>query len=913
MKRSFKKVIAVLLAALMLMSVMPITASADVIDGLNYGDEYDPDTYGYAYDETTREVLMKVPTAELRAYPYTTSSSKIASWDDLNAAEEITDTTKLKAGDMIQLVTIWKDVTYMSFCQVNYLIDETYGQVGVTNASGTTWTENANTAVLSHGGNFDYGDGFLEGAGAYNVDEDAIMLTVMDINAYTYGMYVGDRELVSGVFAVKVAQDCSLDQIIRESAGNSMIAYDLDGLLCGTTSGDTPAGDLVGPMNWVIPGQSASSAHTHTLSTTPTYNGADVKTHTYTCTAADCDKSEGYTKTEACTFDAGKVTTEATYTTTGVKTYTCSKCSGTYTEDVPKLTCTHDGTKTYAPVGDNKAAETHTVTCDTCKQVISTSEACTFTSKVTTEPTYTTKGVRTYTCSLCNYSYTEDIDAKVCNHDGTKTYTPVGDNKDAETHTVTCDICKQVINTVACSFTDKITKEPDCLATGERTYTCSDCNYSYTAKIPANGHTETTVTGTPATCIDTGLTDGVVCSVCKAVIKAQETIPVDPAKHAGPTVNIDRVEPTMKDAGKTAGTMCQACGVILSGCEEIAPTGVPVTVEYSDMGAVTVNGAPVAEKATDTKNVTYGADYTLTATPVGGVKFVGWSMNGKLVSTDTTYVSTAYMPVTYTPVYEDATDATYTVVFLDKYSNVIGTVATAVGTAFDPATAPEAPAYIGYDFAGWGTDLATITTATTVMAQYNSNTDSTYTVTATGCTITSGADSATDSLPGLAYDAEVTVTAPGAVAWRINGAVVYYGESYTFYVGSDVEVVPETQAVVVAPYVAKVSVTSVTGSHKFEFLATRSMTGAGTLVEAGFVYGKAMTADDLKVENVGTVVNGATVKIAYTKDKSADAQFALSYGITAKNATATAVAFVTYKTASGTVKTIYSELMEGIY
>lgn len=883
MKRSFKKVIAVLLAALMLMSVMPITASADVIDGLAYGDEYDPNTYGWAYDLNTGAALMKVPTVELRAYPYTKAADKITSWDALNAAEEITDTTQLKAGDMIQLVSIFKDVTFMSFCQINYAIDETYATVGVTNSTGKTWTENANTAVLANGSSFDYGDGFLDGSGAYNVDENVIVLASMDLNAYNYGMYVGDRDLVAGTFAIKINSDCTLAQAVTERAGLSCVAYDLDSVINSNTISDDGTGNVCGPMNFVIPSMNVSASHTHVLGD-PVYNGAAAKTHTATCTAADCDHSEGYTVTENCTFDEGVVTKEPTYTETGIKTFTCSVCHGTYTEDLPVKTCAHDGAKTYTRnSGDNKADQKHSVTCNVCGQVVTSAEPCNFSYEVTKAPSYTETGIGTYTCTLCGYSYTEVLDVVTCEHAKTE---------------------------VRNAKPEKCTEDG---YTGD-TY-CLDCGKLVKAGsvIPAPGHTEQVVTGTPATCVATGLTDGKVCSVCKVVLEAQKVIDKNPSNHAGPTSVVPEVPATMKEAGTTAGTKCDACGVIIDGCDPIPALGVPVTVEYSDMGAVTINGETVADKATEAKNVPYGSDYTLTATPVDGVKFVGWAMNGKLVSKDTTYVSTAYMPVTYTPVYEEVTTTTYTVVFVDKYANVIATVETAVGEAFNPASAPEAPAYIGYTFASWSVDLATITAATTVMAQYTADADNTFTVTANGCTIVSGASTAEDALAGLAYDAQVTVSAPGAAAWKIDGKVVFYGETYTFFVGSNVTVVPVTETVEKAPYVAKVSVTAVTGSHKFEFLATRSMSESGTLVEAGFIYGKAMTASDLTVEKVGTVVNGATVKIAYTQDKSEDAQFALSYGITAKNATATAVAFVTYKTASGEVKTIYSDLMEGTY
>ncbi len=80
--------------------------------------------------------------------------------------------------------------------------------------------------------------------------------------------------------------------------------------------------DLMLAENALVPYVEEAS-HTHTLGT-PVYDGEEAKTHTATCTAADCDLSEGYTVTEACTFDQGVVQDD------GSTLYTCTVCGGTY-------------------------------------------------------------------------------------------------------------------------------------------------------------------------------------------------------------------------------------------------------------------------------------------------------------------------------------------------------------------------------------------------------------------------------------------------------------------------------------------------------------------------------------------------------------------------------------------------------
>ncbi|MCR5523123.1 MAG: leucine-rich repeat domain-containing protein [Clostridia bacterium] len=67
-------------------------------------------------------------------------------------------------------------------------------------------------------------------------------------------------------------------------------------------------------------------------------------------------------------------------------------------------------------------------------------------------------------------------------------------------------------------------KEPTCTEEGQTVYVCSVCDYSYIAVEPAKGHTEVTISGAPATCTDSGVTDGIYCSVCKKVLKSAEEI-----------------------------------------------------------------------------------------------------------------------------------------------------------------------------------------------------------------------------------------------------------------------------------------------------------------------------------------------------------------------------------------------------
>ena len=67
--------------------------------------------------------------------------------------------------------------------------------------------------------------------------------------------------------------------------------------------------------------------------------------------------------------------------------------------------------------------------------------------------------------------------------------------------------------------------EPTCEKTGMEERTCTLCGETESREIPAAGHDKVTVPGVAATCTEDGLTEGVNCAVCGAVLTKQEVIP----------------------------------------------------------------------------------------------------------------------------------------------------------------------------------------------------------------------------------------------------------------------------------------------------------------------------------------------------------------------------------------------------
>lgn len=557
-----------------------------------------------------------------------------------------------------------------------------------------------------------------------------------------------------------------------------------------------------------------------------------------------------------------------------------------------------------------KAESKHTRTCEN-DATHTDSAACNFTSQVTQNQTADQPEITTYTCKDCGYSYTEETKPALGH---THNYgAPVADYTSGQafvegkdyTHTATCTgegTCSQPTKTDKCTFDNGVeTKAATCTEPGVKTFTCTECGGTYTVAIPATDHNWGDwkhVEGTEGA-------DAQHSRVCANDASHKETKACDFTAKVTQEATLDQAEITTYT--------CKDCGY--SYTKETAPAlaGVTVTVNAVENGSVTLAGQDVT--AGGSKKFAENGTYTLVATPNENCTFVGWQTGNKIVSTDATYTTVAIADITYTPVFaESAKPVQFT--FVDMFNNVISSQPVASGA---DVKIPQAPTYTGYTFTGWSADEATIKAATssmTVYAQYEKDAAATYTVTTDAdATVAYGSNSAQGTLADVPYGTQVTVSKAGATAWAIDGKIVAYGDSYTFYVASDVTV-KAASATTQAPVVAAVSANQVAGSYKVEFVATRAMVDGCTYLKSGFVYGKNLSDADLTLANVGkkgSADNSGVVKAAYANSTEGSTQFILSYGLSAQNGTASAKAFLTYKDQNGKVKTVYSDVMNHTY
>ncbi len=222
-------------------------------------------------------------------------------------------------------------------------------------------------------------------------------------------------------------------------------------------------------------------------------------------------------------WDEGQVTKPATCKEEGVRTFTCSRCGETKTEPIPQTmhqsvkvteafpTCTEPGSSIYK--------------CAICGEKLTNPDYLPplghdwDEGKVTAEPTCTQDGAVTYTCTRCGITRNETVEKY--NHQ------PVD------------------IPAVA----------PTCTESGSTAgIKCALCGLVMDAPqiIPATGHSPVTVPAKRASCTNTGLTEGSKCSVCGKVLAEQRTI--QPLGHSW-------------DQGvKPAGATCTEPGMIVYTC-----------------------------------------------------------------------------------------------------------------------------------------------------------------------------------------------------------------------------------------------------------------------------------------------------------------------------------------------------------
>ena len=223
----------------------------------------------------------------------------------------------------------------------------------------------------------------------------------------------------------------------------------------------------------------------------------------------------------------GAITTRPTCTTPGVKTYTCSVCQKTKTEEIPATGHQHTEVRNVKEATCKEEGYTGDTYCTDCGEKLSSGEPTAKKAhdwdegKVTTEATCKNTGVKTYTCNNCSETKTEVI--PMTDH--------IWDN-------------------------GKVTTKPSCITPGVKTYTCTVCQETKTEEIPATGHQHTEVRNVKeATCTREGYTGDTYCTDCGEKLSDGKILP----KKDHDYEIKDHKDATCTEDGYTT-SFCKNCG-----------------------------------------------------------------------------------------------------------------------------------------------------------------------------------------------------------------------------------------------------------------------------------------------------------------------------------------------------------------
>ena len=844
-------------------------------------------------------------------------------YEAVKTAKNILNPATLKAGDRIAVTVEFGGFDVLQNGQFKGKFNKEYLKAAAYSSKpsrGDTWkavssgaagciadgTQFYPTALAFAGNNVNVEDGTFYGAvtgkAAVAGDQSVSNFIGTADGVKPFGKY----GIVSFVYSFEVLQDCDLSDVFTfdtDIAGTEFEPYyrtSLDG------TGEPNNTNAVNPELFLITHDDTDSTFANwALIWTDYAKESTPETKTYTITFNDINGKTVDTQT----VKEGETPTVPSTNTVAAVNY--------------KSDNKHEVTTYSWPAVSAATADT------TYTEVATTAEEnCNITYAETSKHTLVSGTVLTGTCTVCNHVDTQTKDDKL---DGTAYYAALAKAEAVKADDYTAESYAKV--TAALEANAKATVEA---YTDQAQVTAAATALEDAVKGLVKVYT-ITFTNAAGTVVDTQKLAAGATPVAPKTNTADTTAtPAGSKQHSHTTyswpavsavtanANYDEVakvvtedctkgkpvvtEPTLDKPGSEV-TSCTICGQVLE--TKVLPQlkGYDITVAKTAYGTTTLN----SEDATNgkTTKVPANSTVTLTAQANEGAEFVGWKVANKLVSTNETYSFTAVADTEVTPVFTETAESTFVVVFIDMYGNVVSTQEVASGADIKvPATAPIYP---GYTFKGWALtndEITALTEGKTIRAIYEKDATQTYTVKAAGATITVNGTDYTDKAENVAYDAKVTVTKAGATSWTVNGATVGYGESYSFFCASDIELTAVTKADDTSK--TQVAIVSTTRPSATDcdvlFVATRTVADNETVVSQGFVYGKNVTASDLTLENVGKTASGTNpgkVRVIYNNTNAS--QIGLNYGLTAKTGVAGARAFVVTKDADGNVHTYYSE------
>ena len=281
------------------------------------------------------------------------------------------------------------------------------------------------------------------------------------------------------------------------------------------------------------------------------------------------------------TWDAGKITTAATCSGKGIKTYTCTGCNAIRTEEIPSTGHQHTelrNVKTATCAQEGYTGDTYCKECNTkltAGKVLPKTDHTWDSGKITTVATCSGKGIKTYTCTGCNATRTEEIPSTGHQHTELRNVKAATCAQEGYTGDTYCKDCntklasgKVLPKTDHIWDTGKVTQNATCTVKGIKTFTCTVCNSTRIEEIPATGHVnKITKFAKEASCKSEGYTGDIYCQDCGKLLEEGQVIPK--ADHVWNKGEITIPATCTTEGIKTYN--CTSCGTTKT--EAIAATG----------------------------------------------------------------------------------------------------------------------------------------------------------------------------------------------------------------------------------------------------------------------------------------------------------------------------------------------------
>ena len=323
---------------------------------------------------------------------------------------------------------------------------------------------------------------------------------------------------------------------------------------------------------------------------------------------------------------------EPTCTTDGYVLSVCKACGDEKQEVLPATGHQHTEIRNKKEATCKAEGYTGDMYCKDCgeklsdgKTIAKTTEHTWDAGKVTKAATCTEKGVKTYTCTVCGATKTEEIAATGHQHTEVRNKVEATCTKEGYSGDVYCTDCGTKLSSgteiarKAHEYEERERNEANCKRNGYILFVCKVCGDEKREVLPKTDHQHTEIRNkVEATCTDEGYTGDTYCTDCGEKLSDGKKIPATGHIHIG---YLGKKEATCENDGYTGDAYCKDCGITLKIGKNIPALGHTwekksvISPTYTKKGTITYICKRCKEKkAVTTKKLAYpkvGTSYTI--------------------------------------------------------------------------------------------------------------------------------------------------------------------------------------------------------------------------------------------------------------------------------------------------------------